>query len=255
MGKTLWKGLIRLGGLDVPVKLHMAVKEERIQFHLLHRRDHVRLKQQMVCMYEKVPVPPEEEIRGFELKDGEYVLVDPEELEQTGKAESRTIQIREFVRAGAIDPIFFDRVYYLEPEPPSKRYLTLASVLTEMGVQGICTFAMRKRAYVAALQAGGIMLRLHILRYADEVIPVSSLELPDVTLSEKELKIGIDLINHLAGPFQPEKFVNEHEKKLQDLIDKKARGEKIAILRPKRVRPTPSDKLLETLEASLKRVA
>jgi DNA end-binding protein Ku len=87
------------------------------------------------------------------------------------------------------------------------------------------------------------------------VISVKSLQLPNISLSEKELKIGGDLINQLTGPFQPEKFENEHEKKLQALMDKKARGEKIAILRPRRLKPTTSDKLLQTLEASLKKVA
>jgi len=105
------------------------------------------------------------------------------------------------------------------------------------------------------LQSSGKILRLNALRYADEVISARSLELPNIPLSEKELKIGSDLINQLTAPFQPRKFENEHQKKLQGLIDKKARGEKIAILRPRRLKPTASDKLLQTLEASLKRVA
>jgi len=124
-----------------------------------------------------------------------------------------------------------------------------------MDVEGICTWTMRKRSYTGVLQVSGRILRLNTLRYADEVISVTSLQLPNISLSEKELKIGSDLINQLTGPFQPREFENEHEKKLQALIDKKAHGEKIAILRPKRLKPTASDKLLQTLEASLKRVA
>jgi len=122
-------------------------------------------------------------------------------------------------------------------------------------MEGICIWTMRKRSYVGALQATGRGLRLYTLRYADEVISVNSLELPHIALSEKELKIGSDLINQMTAPFQPQKFENEHQKKMQNLIDKKARGEKIAILRPKRLKPTSSDMLLQTLEASLKRVA
>jgi len=124
-----------------------------------------------------------------------------------------------------------------------------------MDAEGICTWTMRKRSYIGALQSSGKILRLNALRYADEVISARSLELPNIPLSEKELKIGSDLINQLTAPFQPRKFENEHQKKLQGLIDKKARGEKIAILRPRRLKPTASDKLLQTLEASLKRVA
>jgi len=254
-GRAIWKGYIHFGTIDVPVKLHTAVKEERIQFHLLHKRDHVKLKQQMLCAYEKVPVPVEEQARGFELEDGRYILVDPEEMEQTEPEDSRMIEIHEFVKTDEVDPLFLERIYYLEPEMASKGYNTLVGAMKEMDVEGICTWTMRKRSYVGALEAIDKILRLHTLRYADEVISAKSLELPDVPLSEKELKIGSDLINQLTGPFQPHKFENEHQKKLQDLIDKKAHGEKITILRPKRLKPTSPDKLLQTLEASLKRVA
>jgi DNA end-binding protein Ku len=252
--RAIWKGYIHFGTIDVPVKLHTAVREERIQFHLLHKRDHVKLKQQMLCAYEKVPVPPEEQTRGFELEDGKYILVDPEELEQAEPEDSRMIEVREFVKNDEIDPLFLERAYYLEPETSSKGYNALAGALAEMGMEGICVWTMRKRSYVGALGSTGRILRLHTLRHADEVISAKSLDLPGTLLSEKELKIGSDLINQLTVLFQPEKFENEHQKKLQNLIDKKARGEKIVILRPKRLKPTASDKLLETLEASLRKV-
>lgn len=101
----------------------------------------------------------------------------------------------------------------------------------------------------------GKILRLNTLRYADEVMSAASLDLPRVALTEKELQIGSDLINHLTASFEPQKYENQHEKKLQALIDKKARGEKIILLRPRRLKPTSSDQLLKTLEASLKKVA
>ena len=254
-GKAIWKGYIHFGTFDVPVKLHTAVREERIQFHLIHAPDHVRLRQEMVCAYEKVPVPAEEQVRGFEVEEGKYILVDPKELEEAEPEESRMIEVHEFVKAEEIEPVFFERVYYLEPDLHLKGYNALAGVLKETGAEGICTWTMRRRSYVGALRLSGRILCLNTLRYADEVVPVKSLELENISLSEKELKIGSELINQLTVPFQPEKFENEHEKKLQNLIDKKIRGEKVAILRARKLKPTGSDKLLEALEASLKRVA
>src|SRR5512139_2553151 len=115
-GATIWKGYIHFGDTNVPVKLHTAVREERIQFHLRHRRDRVRLRQQMVCAYEKQPVPAEEQCKGFEVEEGKYVIVDPAELEQTDPLDSRLIEVHEFVKTGQIDPLFFDRLYYLEPD-------------------------------------------------------------------------------------------------------------------------------------------
>ena len=257
-GATIWKGYIHFGDVGVPVKLHTAVREERIQFHLLHRRDGARLRQQMICAYEKKPVPGEEQSKGFEVEEGKYIIVDPEELEQTDPESSRMIEVHEFVKTGQVDPIFLDHLYYLEPDMldiQGKGYDALVKALKEMDVEGICTWTMRKRSYFGALQASGKILRLNTLRYADEVVPVKSLDLQDVPLSEKELKIGGDLINQLAAPFEPRKFENEHQKKLQDMIEKKARGEKIAVLAPKRLKPTESDELLQVLEASLKKVA
>lgn len=256
-GGTIWKGYISFGDTEVPVKLHAAVKEERIQFHLLHRRDQVKLHQQMICAYEKKPVPKESQTKGFEVGEGKYIIVDPAELEQAVPESSRTIEVHEFVKTEQIDPLFLERVYYLEPDPAMnpQGYNAIVTVLQEMDAAGICTWTMRKRSYLGALQASGRILRLITLRYADEVIPVKSLDLPEIPLSEKELKIGSDLINQLAAPFQPEKFENEHQKRLQKLIEKKARGEKIVVLRPRLLKPTESGKLLQALEESLKKVA
>ena len=254
-GKAIWKGYINFGDVNLPVKLHTAIKEDRIQFHLLHKRDHVKLRQQMICAYERKPVPTEAQVKGFEVEEGKYIIVDPEEIEQTAPEDSRMIEVHEFVKTEQIDPLFLERVYYLEPDVSLKGYDALVGALKEMEVAGICTWAMRKRYYLGALQTGGKILRLTTLRYADEVISLKSLELPDIPLSEKELQIGSDLINRLTAPFQPQKFENEHQKELQSLIEKKARGEKIVILRPRRLKPTASDKLLQALEASLKKVA
>jgi DNA end-binding protein Ku len=254
-GATIWKGYIHFGDTDVPVKLHSAVREERIQFQLLHGPDQAKLRQQMICAYEKQPVPAEEQSRGFEVEDGKYIIMDPEELEQATPENSRMIEVHEFVKSGQIDPLFLDRVYYLEPDLMGKGYAALVEALKNMEVSGICTWTMRKRSYLGALQANGKMLRLNTLRYADEVVPVTSLGLQEMALSEKELKIGGDLINQLTASFEPRKFENEHEKKLQDMINKKARGEKIAVLAPRRLKPTAPDELLQVLEASLKKAA
>ena len=161
-------------------------------------------------------------------------------------------------KTGQIDPIFIDRVYYLEPDIANiqgKGYSALVKALKEMDAAGICTWTMRKRSYLGALQASGKALRLNTLRYADEVASVKSLDLQDVPLSEKELTIGSDLIDKLTAPFEPRKFENEHQKKLQQMIEMKARGEKIAVLAPRRLKPTESDNLLQALEASLKKAA
>ncbi|MGD0585877.1 MAG: Ku protein [Oryzomonas sp.] len=254
-GGTIWKGAVHFGETMVPVKLHAAVKEERIQFHLLHGVDLVKLHQQMICAYEKKPVPAENQTKGFEVEEGKFIIVDPEELEQATPESSRLIEVHEFVKSNRIDPIFIERVYYLEPDTVAAGYSELVEVLQEMGVAGICTWTMRKRSYLGALQGSGKVLRLNTLRHADEVVAVAALGLEEIPLSEREIKIGRDLITQLTEPFQPQKFVNEHEQKLRQLIERKARGEKVAVLRPKVLKPTAPEELLQALEASLKKAA
>lgn len=254
-GTTIWKGSIRFGETSVAVKLHAAVREERIRFHLLHQSDGVRLHQQMICALEQTPVPPEEQIKGYEVEAGKYLLVDPEELEQTTPERSRTIEVHEFVPRARIDPLFRARTYYLEADILATGYRELAEVLEELDVAGLCTWTMRKRAYFGAVQAWGGLLRLATLRYADEVVATSALGLQELPLAEKELRIGRELIQQLTAPFAPQKFINEHEQKLHQLIEKKARGEKLVLLKPRQLSPTAPDQLLETLVASLKKVA
>lgn len=254
-GRAIWKGIIHFKNVEIPVKLHTAVREERIQFLLLHKNDQTRLSQQMICAYEKTPVPPDEQARGFEVEEGKYILIDQEELEQASPESSRLIDIHEFVKAEQIDPVFISRTYYLEPDMHSKLYIVLLQIMNELNLEGICTWNMRKHSYFGALHASGKILRLHTLRYADEIISASSLGLEQISLSEKELQIGSELINKMSEAYQPQNFANEHEKKLQNLIDQKARGEKIVIMRPRRRKATEPDKLLQVLEASLKKIA
>ena len=254
-GHAIWNGNVTFGSFALPVKLHPAVRENRIQFHFLHRRDLVKLKRQMVCALEGAPVPVEDQARGFELEDGKYILVDPTDLERADPEASRSIEVHEFVPAAQIDPVYLDHSYYLEPDPHAEGYHALVAALGEMGLAGVCTWTMRKRSYVGALRAGGETLRLHTLRHAGEVVTSAATEVPAAPLSARELKVGIELVNHMAGRFQPEKFADRHQELLRKLIDQKARGRKVSVRRPKRLAPTAPSRLLAVLEAGLKRVA
>jgi DNA end-binding protein Ku len=209
---------------------------------------------QMICSFEKKPVTSTEELKGFQVDKRKFILMDPEELEQAEPEKNRTIDVHEFVKADEIDPVFMERTYYLEPEAVDGNYWTLAAAIKELNVQGICTWAMRKRSYLGALKSDGKILKLTVLRYTDEIIPVTSLGIETYSLSEKELSIAGELIDKLTVHFQPEKYVNEHQRKLQELIEKKAHGEKFIVIKPRHLKSTSPGKLLEVLEESLRKV-
>ncbi|HUI94086.1 MAG TPA: Ku protein [Chitinivibrionales bacterium] len=255
MSGAIWIGNVHFGDTNVAVKLHTAVSQHRVQFHLFHKTDRVKLRQQMICAFEKVPIPAEEQVKGYQLDEAKYVLFDPEELEETEPEGDRNITVREFVKTGEIDPVFLDRTYYLEPEASPKSYAALAMAMKGMEADGVCTWVMRKRAYLGALHSSGTSLRLNVLRHADEVIPVQSLGLEIFPLSQKELDTGSELIKKLTVHFEPQKYKNEHYEKLMALIEKKARGEKLTLLKPRHLKATSPSRLLAALEKSLKRAA
>jgi DNA end-binding protein Ku len=254
-GHAIWSGNIVFGSVALPVKLHPAVRENRIQFHLLHRHDLVKLQRQMVCALDGAPVPVEEQARGFEMEGGKYILVDPSDLERADPEANRAIEVHEFVPAAHIDPVYLEHSYYLEPGPHAEGYGALVAALGEMGLAGVCTWTMRKRSYVGALRAGGGLLRLYALRHAGEVVTAAAPKVPVAALSARELKVGTELINHMTGRFQPRKFEDQHQERLRKLIERKARGLKVRVLRPKRLAPTAPSRLLAVLEAGLKKVA
>jgi len=270
---AIWTGTVSFGSIAFPVRLRPAVRERRVQFNLLHKSDLVRLKRQMVCSLEGAPVPPEDQARGFELEGGRYILVDPAELEKAEPEASRAIAVHEFVGVAEIDPVYFERGYYLEPaedagktgdSPPARLLRTqrgsvsvfpeLAAVLEEERLAGICTWVMRKRAYVGAILSAGGVLRLNVIRHPGEVIKVAR-PAAGSALSDRELAVGSELINQMTGKFQPEKFTNSHQQRLRQLIERKSHGQKIRLVTPKRRAATEPDKLLSVLEASLRKVA
>ncbi len=251
-GRTIWKGAIRFGEVNIPVKLHSSVREQRIAFNLLHAGDRVRLRQQMVCSHDDMPVPREHQIKGYAVAPGRYVLLSDQEAAGLEPEADRTIEVLEFVGGAEIDPRYYRRLYYLEPDGGRKPFSTLCAALDETGLVGVCQWRMRRRPYLGALRSGRFGIELLTLRFADEVVERATLELPEVRVSEREMKIGIELIENLSAPFKPEQFRNEYQAKLREVIEQKAAGREIKIVPFRPRRATPGDALVQALEASLK---
>jgi len=252
-GRTIWKGYINFADVNVPVGLHAAVREVRIYFHLLHDQDNSRLHQQMFCINENEPVPKEHQVKGYEVSEGRYVVLQPEELHDLEPESGRLISVKSFVEPSEIPALFFDKTYYLSPDKSEKPYAELAEALKKAGFAGICRWTMRKRSYFGALDVHNGVLRLTSMRYADEVVLPDALDIPEASLNDRELSAAGDLINALSGKFEPEKYKNEYQEKLRDLIQKKARGEKIAVQPPVKHKATEPGRLLAALQESIKK--
>jgi DNA end-binding protein Ku len=255
MPRPIWTGSISFGLVNVPVKLFTAVSQKDVRFNQLHGKDNARIRQQRVNAVTGEEVPYEEIVKGYEIAPDQYVVIEPGELDSLDPKATHTIDIEEFVHLDQIDPIFFERPYYLVPDQrAAKPYKLLADAIEESGKVAIARFVMRSKEYLVAIRSVNGVLVMSTMLYADEVVPADDLEgLPgvDIEVSEKEVKMAQALIDSMTSDdFEPEKFRDTYREKVLELIEKKAAGEVIATPTEEEAQ-TPVADLMAALEASV----
>jgi DNA end-binding protein Ku len=263
MARALWKAVIEFGAVSVPVKLYTAVRRQEIRFNMLHDQDHARLRQEMVCPAHRggeEAVPREHIIRGYELRKGEYVIVGEHDLEKCGPEASRSIRVKKFVDPAQIDPLFYENGYYLGPdEHGHKPYALLVRAMREEQKVAIAEFVMRGKQYLGAIRVSGDegetpVLVLESMRYADEVIPTTGeveQAIRDLKVDERQVKMAEQLIETLAAKFEPGRYKDEYRACVMEMIERKARGERIPLKKAKARKATKTPDLTDVLRASL----
>jgi DNA end-binding protein Ku len=235
----------------MPVRLFSGARGERVSFHMLHRPDHVRVKQQLICPEEEVVVDRSEIVKGYEYRKGEYVIVEPEEIKKIEPKTAKAMEILEFVKADEVDPIYFETSYYLMPEEAGKRpYALLAQALEETGHLGVAKLTMHNREYTVLLRPhdGGIML--HTMYYENEIRKLENFGATDVHVKEAEVKVAHQLIKALEAKFEPEKYHDTFEDNLRELIKARLEGKEVApVEKPKKAAPVTD--LMAALKQSL----
>jgi DNA end-binding protein Ku len=251
--RAIWKGVIRVDDLALPVKLYSALEDRQVRFHLLHATDGERVKQRMVHSATGKEVPAEEVRKGFEAEPGVFVLLAEEELAGLEPESSRDIEITRFVAPEVLAHPWYRRPYYLGPDGDREGYFALAEALRRTGKEGVARWVMRKKRYLGALRPVGTHLLLVSLRHADEVISADQLEPPaGRALDPRERKMAEQLVAALEGSFEPGEFHDEYRARVLELIEAKAKGRKVPAKRaPRRPKAAP---LAQALEASLRAV-
>jgi DNA end-binding protein Ku len=250
MPASVWTGYLTFGLISMPVRLFSGARSSRISFHMLHRPDHVRVKQQLICPEEEKVVGRDEIVKGYEYRKGEYVVIEPAEIKKIEPKTAKAMEILEFVKANEVDPIYFESSYYLVPEEPGKRpYALLAQALEETKYVAIAKLTMHNREYTVFLRPheGGLML--HTMYYEDEVRKVEQFGKPDVDVRESEVKVAHQLIEALSGKFDPGKYHDTFEENLKELIKAHLEGRKIAAVPKPKVAPVTD--LMSALKQSL----
>lgn len=250
--RAMWKGVIRFEGVRVPVKLYAAVEDRSVHFRLLHRKDLAPVRQAMVDPESGEEVPAESIRRAFVTGDAELVVLRDEDLERTRPEASRDIQVLQFLPPESIDHRWYQRPYYLGPDDGAEEaYAALTVALGESGREGLARWVMRNREYRGALRIERARLMLVSLRHTEEIVSAEELTPPEGgELAKRELDMARQLMDMLAGPFDPAQYRDTYRARVEELIAAKARGGHAPKKRAPRRRPAAD--LTAALEASLK---
>jgi DNA end-binding protein Ku len=256
MAHAIWNGSINFGLVTIPVRLFTAVRENEIHFNMLHKKDKGRINFQRVCSVDGKKVEWNEIVKGYEVGDGEYVLITDEDIKSVRIEATQSIDIQEFVDLAEINPILFDKPYYLEPEKKGRHaYALLRDALAEANKVGIARVVIRTKEYVCALKPNGNALVLELMHYPDEIVDASDFEFPPgkEKASAGEMKAAKMLIDTMTDKFEPEEYHDRYRDAMMALIEARAKGKPIKALAAAKAKPaTEVVNLMDVLQQSLK---
>ena len=229
MARAIWSGSISFGMVTIPVKLFGATASRDIRFHLVHATCGTKLQQRRWCPKDEVEVPWNETARAYEYAKGRYVTLTDEDFERLPLPSKHTIELSAFVEQREIDPIFYERTYYLEPEEGGKKaYALLLKALDKKGLSAVATIAIRSKEQLCVLRPHESTIMLETLYYPDEIRLERSVDLDDVKVSDRELEMGFTLIDIFRKPFDPSEYQDHYREALAQLIEAKLEGKQMA---------------------------
>jgi DNA end-binding protein Ku len=252
MPRSLWNGTISLGLINVPVKLYSAVQSKTVHFREVHLPDEAKVEHRRFCSAEDREVPYEEVVRGFEVREGEYVVLEKEEIAAAAGDRAHVIEVEVFVEARAIDPVFYEKPYYLGAgKDGGDAYRLLHDALDRAGRAGLGRFTFHNREYLAAIRPLDGVLALNTMRFADELVPASEIEFeaPGRAPRAREVEMASQLVASLHEDFDPGKRKDEYREAVLEMIQRKAAGKPLEVRDEEQEEEAPD--LMEALEASL----
>jgi DNA end-binding protein Ku len=252
--RTIWNGSISFGLVNIPIGLALATQRTDVSFRTLHRECGTPIKQKRWCPHHEREVEPDELVKGWEVAKGEFVLVEESDLESVALQRSQAIDILRFVSLQDVDPVYFDRTYYLAPaaaDAARRPYVLLLRAMQETGMAAVGKFVLWGKENLCLIRAQGDTLALETLFFADDVRAKNEIEeaVEATEIKKPELKLASQVIESLVGEWSIEDFENEYRRDLKAMLDAKLAGEQIA--RPEPVAETPVVDLMEALRRSV----
>jgi len=250
---AIWSGAINFGLVTIPVKLQTAIRTNDLRFNFLHKTDEGRVNNVRRCSLDGEDLSFNDIVRGYEYEKGRYVILGDEDFARVNPEATQSVDIVQFVELTEIDPMYFDKPYYLEPEKRGRHaYALLREALKASGKVGIAKVVIRSREHLAALKPSGEALVLELMHFADEIVDATSLELPAPEKpAENEMKVAQMLIDTMTQAFDPEHFRDTYREELLAMIEARAAGKEA----PKSEEPAPVRdnvvNLMDVLQKSL----
>ena len=250
--RVLQSGIISFGLVNIPVKLYTAASSQNVSFHLIHAKCGSRIKQQQICPVCNLVLSREDLVRGYELAKDQYVQFTEAELEGLEQAASRNIDIVEFVPLPKVDPIYFEKTYYLGPDKGGEKpYRLLAEAMAKANRVAIAKLVMRGKENLVLVRPAQEGLMLHLMYFADEIRNFGDIDKGAATIKESELGLATRLIDELSvEEFNPEHYQDEYRQRVLEVVNQKAAGHEITIAEVGR-QPAEVVDLMEALKASL----
>ncbi|MFA9477902.1 Ku protein [Phycisphaerales bacterium AB-hyl4] len=257
MPRSIWSGSISFGMVNIPVKVLTAVRDHSIHLHMLSKDGSCRLRRKLYCPDTGEEYDFKDTARGYEVAPSQYVILKDEELDQLKPEGGRTIDISDFVNLETIDPIYFNRSYYLTPaEGGGKAYKLLVDAMSKAGSLAIAQMVMRQKQYLVAIQVADEALIMHTMHYADEVQGMDEIadDLPrDIKPTKKEVEAAQQLIDTMTGEFDPAQYQDDYQQQVRELIESKAEGEGVKeVAEDADEEIPPTFDLMEALKQSVK---
>jgi DNA end-binding protein Ku len=254
MARSIWSGYITFGLVSVPVGLYSATQEHELDFHQFQQGTSDRIRYKRVNERTGREVPYEKIVKGHDVGGGEYVIVEQQELDDIAPGKSRSLEISTFVDLDEIDPIHFQKSYYLGPKDSenASSYALLRDALAKTNRAGIAKFVMRGKEYLATIRADGKVLVLETMFFADEIRdPVEELgNLPKKSTAGKQLSMATDLIEAMSGEWKPSSYQDSYTERVQELVRTKHKGKEVVFTEDEPEATTPTD-LVAALRASV----
>jgi DNA end-binding protein Ku len=244
MARAMWKGSISFGLVTIPVSLNVAVKGKDIHFHQVHDTDLGRIREKRVCELDGKEVPYEHVVKGFEVSKNKIITLTREELKAADPEKDKLVTIQLFVPSAEVDPLYFERSYFLSPDgkAASKAYGLFRAALEKTEQVAIARIVLSTQEHLCLIRAHDGVLLLTTMAFSDEVEEAP--EVGHAAPTDKELKMAEALIEQMAGKFEPEKFHDEHRKRVLALIKSKAEGKEL-----KTIEARPTEKITDLAEA------